>query len=128
MTDLQKELGYDGFLKELDDLESLLVNFINSLPLETESYIWRHTEKILGNIEQLTSYGFLNSNNCTKRQKFYTLIFSIHHFQKKIERREGLEYYRGKPIEIERVAHLLSQVRAWEMLALQINHNYIPKL
>lgn len=52
----------------------------------------------------------------------------MYHFQKKIERREGLIYYRSKPIEIERVAHLLSQVRAWEMLALQINHNYIPKL
>ena len=48
MTELQKELGYDGFLKELDDLESLLVNFINSYPLKPNLIYGDIRKKSLG--------------------------------------------------------------------------------
>jgi hypothetical protein len=128
MTEIQTELGYDGFLKELDFLESLLVNFVNSLTPETKSYIWRHSEKLLRNITELKSSSFLNSNNCVKRQKFDKFLFSIHHFQEKIARREGLEYFSSKPTENDKVTKLINQVRVWEKIAFQINHNYIPKL
>lgn len=75
MTELQKELGYDGFLKELDYLETNILDFINSLAPEADAYLWRHTIKLLKKIIELKASPFLNSNNCVKRQKFDKLLY-----------------------------------------------------
>jgi len=126
MIELQKELGYDGFLKELDYLETLLLDFINNLPPEADAYLWRHTSKLLKKIIGLKASPFLNSNNCVKRQKFDQLLYSILHFQKKIEWK--LEY-RSLPSDRFRIStEVLDQVRTWEKIASRINYIYIFKL
>ena len=128
MTVLQKELGYDGFLKELNCLETLLLDFINNLPPDADAYLWRHSIKLVKRINELKTSYFLNSNNCVKRQKFDKLLFFISNFQRKIELYERLDYDSTPRDRKKRGTEILEQVRAWEIFALQIDHNYVPKL
>ena len=125
MTGLQKELGYDGFLKELDFLEILLLDFINNLPPEADAYLWRHSTKLVERIIELKTSSFLNSTNCVKRQKFDKLLYYISHFQRKIEWREKLDYDSTPLDKKRRGTEILEQVRAWEKTVLQINNIYI---
>ncbi len=125
MIELQIELGYNGFLKELNYLETVILDFINNLPPEADDYIWRHTSRLLEKIIELKTPSYLNSNSCRKRQRFDKFLISIKRFQRKIERKASWSYFKPSPDKESIMTEIHNHVRTWEKLAIQIYHIYI---